>query len=368
MSDAQHSADESYARIGGPEAVESLVPSGVFRWYPETNEVLWSEGLFSLLGLKPGLATASFQWWLDHIHPEDREQVALNLELLARGGAHPPLDYRMVLNGGRDIYLRSTIFEDHEDGEARSVSGLITDITELAGAKRERDALDAVATALSEWGVFEPSAARLLESLANALQFDLGVLWVPQEGALYPAVVWHNGLIGEEVGAAIRGLRLIRGMGLAGEVWTSRVPGNVVNLLDDPRFEPSHPLARAKLGAVLGIPLLGAAEVVSVLSFVAREPTELTHSMLSTLTRIGSQLGTFISRRRHPFAAPPALTKREHEVLQLAADGHSAGEIATRLNLSPATIKTHLENTYRKLGVHDRTSAVAETIRQGLIR
>ena len=64
----------------------------------------------------------------------------------------------------------------------------------------------------------------------------------------------------------------------------------------------------------------------------------------------------------------PALTRREREVLQLAADGAaSTREIAAVLVVSRGTVKTHLENAYRKLGVTDRASAVAVALRAGLI-
>ncbi len=61
------------------------------------------------------------------------------------------------------------------------------------------------------------------------------------------------------------------------------------------------------------------------------------------------------------------LTPREHEVLQLAADGHRAPQIAERLVLSTGTVKTHFQNIYAKLDVGDRASAVASALRSGLI-
>jgi two-component system nitrate/nitrite response regulator NarL len=61
------------------------------------------------------------------------------------------------------------------------------------------------------------------------------------------------------------------------------------------------------------------------------------------------------------------LTTREREVLQLAARGMSTPQIGRSLNIGASTVKTHLERTADKLGVHGRTAAVAEAIRRGLL-
>lgn len=63
----------------------------------------------------------------------------------------------------------------------------------------------------------------------------------------------------------------------------------------------------------------------------------------------------------------PVLSPREREVLVLIADGLSAPDVGRRLHLSPATVKTHLQNLYEKLGVSDRAAAVARAMRLGLL-
>ena len=63
----------------------------------------------------------------------------------------------------------------------------------------------------------------------------------------------------------------------------------------------------------------------------------------------------------------PVLTSREREVLKLVAGGHSAPEIAERIHLSPATVKSHLQAIYEKLGMADRAAAVAEGMRRGFL-
>jgi two-component system, NarL family, nitrate/nitrite response regulator NarL len=61
------------------------------------------------------------------------------------------------------------------------------------------------------------------------------------------------------------------------------------------------------------------------------------------------------------------LTKREHEVLRLLAEGLSPVEIAARLSVSRKTVLTHIDHILQKLGVHSRLEAVALAYRGALI-
>ena len=53
------------------------------------------------------------------------------------------------------------------------------------------------------------------------------------------------------------------------------------------------------------------------------------------------------------------VSRREREVLEHVAAGRTNAEVAALLRISPETVRKHLENAYRKLGVHTRTGAVA---------
>jgi DNA-binding NarL/FixJ family response regulator len=71
-------------------------------------------------------------------------------------------------------------------------------------------------------------------------------------------------------------------------------------------------------------------------------------------------------------SAPPAddssgLTRRELEILQLVAEGHSNAQLARMLWVTEQTVKFHLSNIYRKLGVANRTEASRWAQRQGLL-
>jgi DNA-binding NarL/FixJ family response regulator len=81
---------------------------------------------------------------------------------------------------------------------------------------------------------------------------------------------------------------------------------------------------------------------------------------LGTLLREISQGNVVHRHQARPVAAQEhecPLTQRELEILTLVAEGHTNGHIARQLWVTEQTVKFHLSNTYRKLGVANRTEA-----------
>jgi DNA-binding NarL/FixJ family response regulator len=72
-----------------------------------------------------------------------------------------------------------------------------------------------------------------------------------------------------------------------------------------------------------------------------------------------------MGRMREPAREP--LSQREREVLTLVARGSTNKEAAKKLFISEATVKTHLNHVYAKLGVNDRAAAVAVAFERGLL-
>jgi len=71
--------------------------------------------------------------------------------------------------------------------------------------------------------------------------------------------------------------------------------------------------------------------------------------------------------RQDATSAAPSLSPRELEVLRLVAEGRSNPEIARKLFIGEATVKTHLLHVFEKLEVNDRTRAVTRAMELGLL-
>lgn len=84
-----------------------------------------------------------------------------------------------------------------------------------------------------------------------------------------------------------------------------------------------------------------------------------TRRMIAQLARVGP--------RPADAAAVAGLTAREREVLVEIAQGHANGEIARRLYLSEATVKTHVGRVLAKLGLRDRVHIVIFAYDHGLV-
>lgn len=86
---------------------------------------------------------------------------------------------------------------------------------------------------------------------------------------------------------------------------------------------------------------------------------QLAASMLDEVPRLD---------QRHAADEDRVITRREEEVLQLIADGCSTPEVAERLFISQKTVKNHLASIYQKLDARDRTQAVLQAVRMGIVR
>jgi DNA-binding NarL/FixJ family response regulator len=83
-------------------------------------------------------------------------------------------------------------------------------------------------------------------------------------------------------------------------------------------------------------------------------------------TVLASPITKRLGERMHK-VSPDALTSREIEVLREVANGNTNAEVAERLHIGEATVKTHLIHIYDKLAVSDRAAAVSRAYEKGVL-
>jgi DNA-binding NarL/FixJ family response regulator len=90
---------------------------------------------------------------------------------------------------------------------------------------------------------------------------------------------------------------------------------------------------------------------------------------LGAARRLGLSIDAYLvaSGDDEPDLLPEPLTPRERDVLELVAEGLSNHGVASRLGVSDETVKFHLSAIFGKLGASNRTDAVRQAIRRGLI-
>jgi PAS domain S-box-containing protein len=350
------------------QRAEQLTNVGSWEWRPDRDELIWSDNCFRIYGLEPNEIEPTVERVVDTTHPDDRDQLANAIAVLRERGVFPPHDYRIVRPDGAVHDLRATmaVAETAADG-TMVILGSVQDLTEQRSSEREINAHLAVAEALGEWQDFDCGADRLLRDLGEALSFDVGALWLPEEEGLAARASWQaDSLDLDEFETLTTSLRFRRGEGLLGSAWEKLEPAILPDLRELDDYQRRVAAETAGLRGAVVLPARKGDELMAVIEFYSRHEVVVSDRLRRSLTGIANEVGHFLARRRGEFG-PIRLTPREHEILQLAARGHSGRQIAEELFVSHSTVKTHFEHIYEKFDVRDRAAAVAEALRLGLI-
>lgn len=114
----------------------------------------------------------------------------------------------------------------------------------------------------------------------------------------------------------------------------------------------------------IGRALAAGAKGYLLKSMVRKELLDVIRLVHAGKTRLSAEVAEQIAEH----FGGDLLTRREIEVLQLAATGHRNKQIAHRLDISEETVKFHIKNTLSKLDANDRTHAVTIAVKRGIIQ
>ena len=131
---AQEALRESEERL---QLAQRAANVGTWEWNLKTDEVVWSEGIYALLGLEQESNWPDLKRWFEFIHPDDRAGARASVErLVAAGGVDFYHEFRVVRADGAVRWLASKgQLMRGADGAAERLIGVNLDITERKQAE-----------------------------------------------------------------------------------------------------------------------------------------------------------------------------------------------------------------------------------------
>lgn len=114
----------------------------------------------------------------------------------------------------------------------------------------------------------------------------------------------------------------------------------------------------------IGRALAAGAKGYLLKSMVRKELLDVIRQVYAGKTRLSKQVAEQIAEHY----GDDSLTRREIEVLRLAANGYRNKQIAYELDITEETVKFHIKNILSKLEANDRTHAVTIAIKRGIIQ
>lgn len=184
---AEERADRSYARLAEAQGVARI---GSWEWEPDTGLLDWSDELCRLYGEDPSTFVPTYETFLEHVHPDDREPLVAVIERALASGEPYEFEHRIVLGQGDvRIMLARGRAVTREDGTVARLTGTGQDVTEqrrTALALRETESRLAAQEVLRRRAVElnDDVVQELVVALLELRQGELGSLESRLGGAL----------------------------------------------------------------------------------------------------------------------------------------------------------------------------------------
>ena len=118
--------------------VAQATNDAIWDWDLQSNLVQWNAALFDVFGHDPATVEPTGEWWVDHIHPDDRARIDSDIHAVIDGaGTHWTAEYRFLKADGSHLHVfdRGYVIRD-EAGRARRMIGAMQDLTERRRAEQ----------------------------------------------------------------------------------------------------------------------------------------------------------------------------------------------------------------------------------------
>jgi PAS domain S-box-containing protein len=298
----KYTTDEGLPHDGGKRIMQN---SHCFMWV----STLWP-GAYRLLaraGGGPSSAPGSIAF---HTLPTNWQRpwfIALAVILIASA--------LVILNR----YLTSRLKDlDAALVESRKLADELTaQRAELRQASHALELDNAITHILAESATPAEASARMLRAICESMDWQVSAIWNvdPQTRALHCADVWHQpGTAALKFEELTRQRVFLPGEGLPGRVLQSGQAHWITEISQDDNFPRTGAAGEEELRSAFGFPILLRGEVIGVLEFFSRERREPEARQVKMMSRIGSDIGQLMERKR----AEAALRESETRFRTLA--------------------------------------------------
>jgi len=291
-------------------AAQEIAHLGNWDWNVVSGELSWSDEIYRIFGLAPHQFGATYEAFLDAVHPEDREYVISEVNRALARENNYEIDHRIIRPDGaeRTVHEVGEVYFDTADKPMRMI-GTVQDVTELRRAERETRRLNRALRALSLCNttlVHAEFEQTLLQDICHILIDQGGYLlaWVgytEEEGQRIRPVAragedadfldaleltWGEAASGQHpTGHAIR----------SREVFITHHPEEMTQM-----FSPWYEAITARgISAVIALPLISQGEIFGAITIHAADTLAFDKAELHLLLEMSNDLAFGIRTLRN---------------------------------------------------------------------
>ena len=275
---------------------QAIARIGSWRLDVRRNELLWSDETYRIFGIPKG-TPLTYEAFLAHVHPDDREYVDQNWQAALKGEPYD-IEHR-ILVGDIVKWIRETAeSEFDEEGKLAGGFGTARDITDsklaMEALERERRriaAMESLAEATLKAGSFEEVLTTIAIKIREGMNSHSStVILLDEEKNELEAVAACN--IPEAIG-----FRIPVGKGFAGKILQERRTMYIRDAEHDPLVTDPH-IKRAGIRSLLGTPLIGRRGAVGVVYINMKEIHEFSEEDRLLLEDLASRTALIIENAR----------------------------------------------------------------------
>src|SRR3989339_179532 len=351
---------EREARLAEAQQIAHI---GSWEWDIVGNELYWSDEIYRIFDLLPQEFGATYEAFLNCVHPDDREFVKKSVNEALNDKKSYDIDHRILLKDTtiRIVHEKAVVISDSK-GRAVQMVGTVQDITERKRAEEEVVLLKTLILSISESKDLHDALVVTLEKVCSATGWIYGEAWIPDpEGkCLVRDHAFYSKAESLKKFSELSGQYTFSpGVCLVGRVWSMKKPLWVQDVTIDSNYPRAAIAKEAGLKAGVAFPVFSDTEIVAVLVFYMLKTLERDERLVSFVSSVVVQLGEVIKRK----VAEKAAMERSRLATLDAAVGFALIQKSTlreSLQLCAEALVRNLNGAFARIWTFNREENVLE--------